>query len=328
VCSLQAQTFSIDDLLTLSSLPPKRFDEYMKEKGFMSAGRTMLNDAMALTFMGKNQFTEDSILHSRTVNLYKQNNTYCFAFHTTSVKEFTQGKEHLKKLNFFYGDSVDFNSEASLLFQQKNITVETSSAIEEGSTVYSFLLKKRELPVVTRFADDLLKFDSHELLISYFGEENVKRDIYYFSEKEIKKCSVLFGNSTRQVVFVWEDQDNLCKLSYILISGIMPTENGLPFNDNIGRNKWAFKCGIYSGMSIRELLDLNERDFNFYGEDSEFSMMIEPKNTGRINFQNVGIMLSSLDGTGSPILKKQKISAEEAVDNRLALHISYIVLTP
>jgi hypothetical protein len=171
-------------------------------------------------------------------------------------------------------------------------------------------------------------FDSHEYLASYFGEENVKKDVYYFSEKKFKKCSVLFGNSNRQVVFVWEDEENLSKLSYILISGVMPTENGLPFNDNIGRNKWSFKNGIYSGMSIRELLEINNRDFKFYGVDSEFSMMVEPENTGYIDFKRVGIMLSCLDGTGSPILKKQKISAEEAVENRLALHVFYIMLTP
>ena len=184
------------------------------------------------------------------------------------------------------------------------------------------------MPVVSRFADDLLKFDSHEYLVSFFGEQNVKKDIYYFSEKEMKHCSVLFGNSNRQAVFIWKDEDNLSDLSYILISGILPTETGLPFNDNIGRNKWDFKNGVYSGMSIRELLELNESDFQFYGVNSEFSMMIEPESKGTIDFKKTGIMLSSLDGAGSPLLNKTMISAEEAVENRLALHVFYIMLSP
>jgi hypothetical protein len=329
VTIVQSQSFSVDDLLTLSSLSPKKFDSYMKEKGFMAGGRTMLNEAMALTFLGKNKFNpEDSIIHSRTVNLYKTNNTYCFAYHTSSLEEYVEGKKRLRRSDFFFAENKDTSLDVPMLFQQKNITVETNTSVEEGIKIYTFLLKKRELPNITRFAEDLLKFDSHEYLLSYFGEENVKKDIYYFSEKDMKKCSVLFGNSNKQVVFIWKDEENLSELSYILISGIMPTENGLPFNDNIGRNKWAFKTGIFSGMSIRELLELNERDFNFYGIDSEFSMMIEPKSTGRLNFAKIGIMLSCLDGTGSPLLKKQKISAEEAVDNRLAIHVSYIMLTP
>jgi hypothetical protein len=39
-------------------------------------------------------------------------------------------------------------------------------------------------------------------------------------------------------------------------------------------------------------------------------------------------MLSSLDGAGSPLLSKNMISAEEAVENRLALHVFYIMLSP
>ena len=155
----------------------------------------------------------------------------------------------------------------------------------------------------------------------------MKKDVYYFSEKKLKKCSVLFGNSNRQVVFVWEDEDNLRELSYILISGVLPTENGMPFNDNISRNKWTFKSGIYSGMSIRDLLDLNGKDFTFYGEDSEFSMMIEPGNTGNIDFKKTGIMLTSLDGSPG-ILRKAKVSATAAIENHIALHVFYIMLTP
>ena len=301
----------------------------MHEKGFISGGRTLQNDAMALTFLGKTNIKpEDTIIHSRTVNLYKINNTYCFAYQTSSWDEYNQGKRWLKKADFFYADCRDTGDASPLLFQRKNITIETGGSVEEGDSVYTFLLKKRELPIVSRFADDLLKFDSHEYLISYFGEQNVKKDIYYFSEKEIKHCSVLFGNSNRQVVFIWKDEDNLCELSYILISGILPTENGLPFNDNIGRNKWAFKNGIYSGMSIRELLELNEKDFRFYGVNSDFSMMIAPESNGNIDFKKIGIMLSCLDGAGSPLLNKNMISAEEAVENRLALHVFYIMLSP
>ena len=301
----------------------------MNDKGFISGGRTLKNDAMALTFLGKTHIkAEDTVIHSRTVNLYKVNNTYCFAYQTSSWEEYRQGKQWLKNADFFYAECKDTSDLSGLLFQRKNITIETGASTEEGDSVYTFLLKKREMPVVSRFADDLLKFDSHEYLASYFGDENVKRDIYYFSEKQMKHCSVLFGNSTRQVVFIWKDEDNLSDLSYILISGILPTENGLPFNDNIGRNKWAFKNGIYSGMSIRELLELNESDFQFYGVNSEFSMMIEPESKGNIDFKKTGVMLSCLDGAGSPLLSKNMISAEEAVDNRLALHVFYIMLSP
>ena len=63
-CVAQAQvpSFSVDDLLTLASLNPKKFDNYMSEKGFLSGGRTIQNDAMALTFLGKQQFSPDDTI--------------------------------------------------------------------------------------------------------------------------------------------------------------------------------------------------------------------------------------------------------------------------
>ena len=269
----------------------------------------------------------DSVFETRRVGLYKKDNAYCFAFYTTCRKEYEDGLARLKNSNFFHAETGDSTDQDTLFFQKKNLTVHVSTEVEDDSLVYTFLLKKKELPSSVQFAEDLLNFDSHEYLVSYFGEANVQKDVYYFSEKKIKKCSVLFGNSNRQVVFVWEDEQNLCTLSYILITGILPTENGLPFNDNIGRNKWVFKSGIYSGMSIRDLLRLNGKDFKFYGADSEFSMMVEPENTGNIDFKKTGIMLNSLDGN-APLLKKAKVSAEDIVENRIALHVFYIMLTP
>jgi hypothetical protein len=84
--STYAQSFSVNDLLELSSLSPKRFDNFMREKGFISGGRTLQNDAMALTFLGKTNINpDDTVIHSRTVNLYKI--TRRFAFRTSCWQE-------------------------------------------------------------------------------------------------------------------------------------------------------------------------------------------------------------------------------------------------
>ncbi len=300
----------------------------MNEKGYLSGGKKLQDDAMAFTFYEKIKIRpEDSVVQSRSVGLYKKNNAYCFSYHTTSREEYEEGLNKLKKSNFFFGESRQ-SIQDTLFFQKKNLTVHISSDVDNGCQVYSFLLKKKELPGNVQFAEDLLNFDSHEFLVSYFGEENVQKDVYYFSEKRVKKCSVLFGNSNQQAVFVWEDENNLCKLSYVLISGILPTESTLPFTDNISRNKWAFRSGIFSGMSIRDLLRLNGKDFNFYGLDSEFSLMVEPEITGNLDFKKIGIMMTSIDGTGPVLLKRSKVSAEDAVENRIALHVFYIMLTP
>lgn len=328
IYGVSAQSFTVDDLIALSNLPPKKFDNYMTDKGYFSTGKHVENDATAFTFIEKQKHNlGDSVFESRSVGLYKLKGDYCFTFNTTSANEFNQGFTQLKSGDFVSGRNKD-STQFPVFFQRRNLRVYLSSMVEDGDTVYTFLLKRKELPGHVQFAEDLLNFDSHEFLLSYFGEGNVKRDVYYFSASEVKKCSVLYGNSDRQVVFVWKDQDNLCDLSYILISGIMPTEIGVPFNDYIARNKWPFKCGVYAGMSIRDLLELNGSDFAFYGFDSEFAMMVEPVNTGNLDFKKVGIMLASLDGAGPPLLQRAKVSATHAVENRIALHVFYVILTP
>lgn len=327
---VKAQSFNFDDLVVLSSLSPKRFDNYMHDKGYVSGGRQMRDNAMAFTFFEKRRPTPaDSVIENRSVGLYKKDETFCFSFSTTCTKEFEDGIERLRNNRFIQAEPDDSTQEAPLFFQKGNLTVDVSVKMEQDSSyLYTFLLKKKLLPSSVNFAEDLLVFDSHEYLASYFGEANVKKDVYYFSEKQIKRCSVLFGNSNQQVVFVWEDERNLCKLSYILVAGILPTESGIPFNDNIGRNKWAFRSGIYSGMSIRDLVRLNGYDFKFYGLDSEFSMMVEPVITGNIDFTKTGIMLTSLDGKGPAVLQTEKVSASAVVENRIALHVFYIMLKP
>ena len=336
ICVVQAQSFTVDDLVTLSSLSPKKFDNFMDKKGYLPAGGNMNDSTMALNFFEKKKekkkskkdkdIPADTIADERRIGLYKESNAFCFALFTTSRKEYDDGLRRLKNSDFIHAENED-TSQAPLFFQKKNVTVQAIADSAEGRPVYKFLLKKTPFPGSVQFAEDLLNFDSHELLASYFGEENIKKDVYFFSEKKVRKCSVLFGNSNKQSFFVWEDEDNLCKLSYILISGILPTKNAVPFNENIGRNIWEFRSGIYSGMSIRDLIRLNESDFNFYGINSEFSLMVEPANTGNIDFEKTGIILTSLDGE-SPFLKKLKISATAAAENHIALHVFYIMLTP
>ena len=176
ICSVRAQSFRIEDLVVLSSLSPKKFDNYMHERGYSSGVKSMQDNAMAFTFFEKRSKGQvDSVIEQRRVSLFKDEKDYCFAFYTTAIKEYHEGLNYLRS-NFFYGRNED--SSQSPLYQRKNLTVETGQAVEDSITTYSFLLKRKELPGIVNFAEDLLNFDSHELLAAFFGEENVKKDVY------------------------------------------------------------------------------------------------------------------------------------------------------
>jgi hypothetical protein len=326
----QNKPLTVDDLLTLSSMAPKNFESYMNKSGFTSGSKNLKNNVSAVTFHEKiNTKKKDTIVVDRSIDFYKSEDMYCFAFHTSSQKEYQDGQIRLMRQGFFYDDKKKPVPGSPQLFQKGNITVQASAETEDDSLVYTFLLQRKEFPDPAKIqhAEDLLNFDSHEYLVSYFGEKNVKKDQYYFSEKELKKCSVLFGNSGHQAVFVWDDETNMRSLSYVLLSGVMPTVNAAQFDGHIIHNEWVLKDGIRCGMTLKELLNLNGKDFDFYGNSSEFPLMVDPANSGEIDFKKTGIVLNCLNCNGSSLITRSKISAEDAVDNNLPLSVYYIIIS-
>ena len=331
VCNAQKQIITVDDLLTLSSLSPKSTDSYMNKKGFVAAGRSLQNDLVTATFVeNPKKKSKDTLNIIRRVNLYKKDDIEYYDLHTSSAQEYQDGKNRLKKVGFLCDSSKSNSMVAPAMFQKRNFKVIADLAVEDSITEYTFSLQKKALPNPDsiRYAEDLLRFDSHEYLLSFFGQQNVKQDVYYFSEKDLKKCSVLFPNTNQQVTFIWNDEATMSNLSYILVSGILPTLSAVQYSGNISQNKWGLKNGIYSNMNIRELLELNGEDFEFYGRNSEFSYMINPDNSGKIDFKKIGLTLGCFDCGRSALLDKVKISAVDALNNSLTLYVVYITIKP
>jgi len=328
-CIGQTQAFTVDDLVSLSSVSPQNFDDYIVKKGFPVKRRSITDNVMGYTFYSPPNI-KDTLPVNRSIDLYKNGDTWYVALHTSSEDEFNSGRNRLEKMSVHPTPDKDVSGKATLLYQRKAIAIQAKIDKEDNGEDFTFLLSRKDIPDPSsiRFAEDLLKFDSHEYLAACFGEGNVKKDVYIFSETESKKCSILFPNTNQQAVFIWDDENNYRKLSYVLISGTLATPNADQFSGSYGNNKWELKNGIYQGMRISDLLRLNSNDFKFYGNQSEFSMMVEPKVTGSINFKWIGIGFNCFNCDKSLLLDKQKVSASDAVDNNLAMHISCIMIKP
>jgi hypothetical protein len=328
MCIAQSQSFTIDDLVHLSSLSPQGFDDYVIKKNFSVKRRSLVDNQMGYTFFER-EIPGDSSGINRSISIYKKGDLWCVALHTSSRDEFINGRNRLKRMNFFDDARNDTSVNVPLLFQRKAVTIQTSCATEQEAPVYTFFLTKKEIPDAgsMHYAEDLLNFDSHEYLVACFGENNVKRDTYIFSGKESKKCSVLFPNSSEQAVFIWDEENNYRKLSYVLISGTLSVPDAPQYSGAFGQNKWELKNGIYQGMRISDLLRLNSNDFKFYGNQSEFSMMVEPKVTGSINFKFIGIGFNCFNCDRAAVLNNPKVNASDAVNNNLAMHVSCIIIS-
>jgi len=303
----------------------------MNKNGFASH-KTRQDDNLIMTsYFEKNKAKKTDSVTIRSVDLYKKDDIHYFALRTSSINEYLEGRRQLIKAGFVYDIKKDTSKATSMLFQKKNISIEAICGIEGDTTEYTFLLQKKELPhpATIQHAEDLLSFNSHEQLVSYFGQKNVKKDLYYFSEKKIKKCSVLFGNSTRQVVFVWEDENNHYNLSFLLISNIIPTASAQKFDDILPNNKWELKNGIHAGMSLIDLLKLNGKDFEIYGNQSEMAFMVKPGVSETIDFKKTTITLGCSNCNNNNLFRTSTtLSALGIAGENLPVYVYNIIISP
>ena len=326
---IHSQSFTVDDLITLASLQSKNINHFMNKNGFAAYSSKSESDTMELTFSVKVKANKKNIGTKKTIDIYLSDDSKYFTLHTSSLSEYLDGQRSLIKSGFFYDDKKDVSKEPLMLFQKGNITIQASSLEEDGISQYSFKLTVKKIPSTIKYADDLLQFDSHEFLVSFFGEKNVKKDIYYFSEKELRKCSVLFSGTRYQVVFVWEDENNLKNISYILVPHTLTTA-GAEEKDNAitENNEWKFKNGIYPGMDIKELLRLNEIDFDIYGNKSDLAFMVKPAENGRIDFKKTAVTLSCNGCRDIKMFNQQAVSALDVAKKDLPMYVNDVIIYP
>jgi len=325
------QVYCALNLLESSSVPKQKFDSYVSKKGFAYLGSSYKSDTIARDYnfrgIGKNQ-TTDSV--QRAVTIFNTKEDFCFTYRTTSAKEFQKIKNEIKKDGFFCNRESDSLTAPALLFQNNDVTITISSKLIDTLTEYSFLIRKQILPKPKEiaFAEDLFVFNSHEYLRYYFGEQNIKKDIYYLSEKKIGKCSIIFPNTNRQVVFLWADEVNSCNLAKVYIGGQLMAESSLEYDKNVPENLWRLKSGIRPGMSLYQLRVLNNAAFNFGGGNSANTGMIAPDSTGKLNFKKESIILGCMNCNDPAFYKKSVISSDEAIEDERILFVHTIILDP
>ena len=79
-------------------------------------------------------------------------------------------------------------------------------------------------------------------------------------------------------------------------------------------------------MSLKDLLKINESDFDIYGNKSELSYLIKPDQSGKIDFSKTAIMLSCHECFENKLFNKQLVSALDLAKANLAVKVFDIVL--
>src|SRR5665647_31264 len=237
------QVLSSNNLLTMTTLSKSKMESYLSKKGYAYAGKDQFNDTVLRSYVyKKSNDTKDKNIDTTIRSLYRTDvkEVFFITYQTSSLPEFNELVAQFKKAGFYCNESTDSLQTATLLFQHNDITVRTFFAATDSTKKYCLQVQKKIFPTSKDiyYADDLLAFTSHEYLVYYFGKNNVKNDIYYFSGNEIVRCSVLFLNTKRQVVFIWQDEENRCAIAHLLFGGQQKIESSKENNSFIGESSW------------------------------------------------------------------------------------------
>ncbi len=312
----------VDDFLGLVSYSPKKVEAFISKKGFRSTGTITYNDSLIDTWQQVGRPTStDSV--QRRIWRYQDGESAAFGFLTTSRGEFDAAVNHLKSSGFRCP-----GQEIPMLLQRKNFQVRGMMVNEDSLQFYSLLFQQQKLPPSRsiRYADDLLQFSSHEMLLAFFGAAYVTMG-RFDGENNGLSYSTLFAGTPKEAMFVWKDGMNLMDLDHIILGG-RGTADDAAYSGPMIPSTWTLKNGLYFNMRLDQLIKLNEDDILFFGRRSDYYLNVKQEKKSRIDFASTGVILDCLNCDGSAVLDRELVSAAEALNHSLRLHIGTIILFP
>ncbi len=326
------QVLSADNLLSLVSFPAAKMKGHLSKKGFVFAGRQQIKDTVLSNYVYRKSMDTD---HDKSDNairsIYRADSKESFAitYETSSLPEYLVLVDQFKKAGFVCKETTDSLLTKPLLFQYHHHQVRTCNRVEEGVQKYALELQMRWFPNPKDiyYADDLLAFSSHEYLEYYFGKNNIKSDIYYFSDNKLARCSVLFLNSRRQVVFIWRDELNRCTIDRLVFGGQQKLESSFNSNRFVAENSWVFKSGIRPGMNLMELRRLHGKNFNIYGANAVNSGAVIPDSSGNLDFNKESVTLSCMNCSDNQFYSSAILSADDLLADQRILFVLSVALS-
>lgn len=321
-CSAHSQSFSLNDLVGYTSYTPTRFENSITKKGYRTEGFNSRTEGH--TYIWQDKKREAGM--EKVIAKSDKDDRATIAFQTTSAEEAAALSRQLKEEGYRFAEGAKAS-----LYQKGCITIQPLKKQEGDKTVYSFSIERKALPKAKDmvYAEDFLQITSHEYLASVFGEAAVKRDLFYFSEREVNHCSVLYPNTSMQVIFIWKDEENLRDPAFLLIGGQLQVQSSISYHKQIEQNVWQSRQGIYSGMSLRELQRLNGNSINLWGWQSEQPGVVAEKNTGTINFKEVGLVLNCLDCNEDAFYSNNEVlNSEDVLREGRRVYVSTIIILP
>jgi hypothetical protein len=323
---LMAQSIDMKELTSLLDLSQGKLETHLQKKGFK---RNLFEENGDLGICYTKEEKGKSVKrNTRSFQIKTLDRGYQLSYRTTCCEEDSVLKTELRSMGFNYSACKD--PSLPVLYQKEAITVESCTKKIDTAVYYEITATKRELPKRRDIAgaEDLLQLDANEYLCEVFGKENVKTDVFYFTETETNKCSVLYPNTNREAIFIWNDEANMKGLSFIVIGGSLKPKARTNSVNQIAHNAWASRQGVYCGMSLKELVELNQAPVRFYNWQTESAGYLAPNNKGAIDFNRVGVVFNCMNCSFVKVANSQITESESALDENQKVYVTTLIILP
>ena len=321
------QTIKLKELTGLLDLTQKKVESHLHKKGFKKGIILTGNEEFATyyIFADRRLKSKNKVQQFQIINRDK---SYELVYETSSYEEYSKLKEEMKSSGFTSPQSTD--SIKPILFQKQNITIESSTKTNDSTLLYVLKAAKKTLPrgKDLQFAEDLLQLNAHVFLLEIFGKQNVKTAMFYYSETDSSKCTVLLPNTNREAIFIWKDETNLKDIAFILIGGHLKSKDKKGSVNQILNNSWRSKQGIYCGMGLREVVIVNKEPIHFYNWGTESAGYLAPKNKGTIDFDRLGIVFGCLNCGFVNITGEEIVESTSAFEEKQKVFVITLIILP
>lgn len=323
----QAQSFNLNDLLGLTNYSVQKADAHLGKKSFKRDYESPRESSSNYNYYQKKRSKREEVLRKISFQEGASSPTVCYQ--TSSVQEFNDLKEEIKKAGYTCYNEAEMEGK-TLLYQKGSCSINTSTEIIDSTPLYTLRIEKTALPKPkeVNYAEDLLRFSSHECLAAFFGSDNVKKDVFHYTDTEVNKCSVLFPNTSREVIFIWNDEANYRKPDFLIVGGHLQTKGTADYRLETVQNEWQTKQGIYSGMQLQELQKLNGDKINFYNWSTDRPGVLAPTNSGAIDFSRISLVFNCLNCNEKNLSQTKIISSENALADDRKIYISSLIILP
>lgn len=312
----RSQTINLQELTGFFDLKGKKLETHLEKKGFHRNGASWVS-------------YDEKLNNTRSIQLVSSSTDPGLIYETTCAADLAVLEEDLKTSGYRSG-TEQAAPQKPVLYQKGTMTIECSTTREDTLLYYVIKATQRSVPPPKSlvYAEDLLQLNAHELLVEVFGAKNVVKDRFYFSESSHKPCSIIYPNTDRQAVFVWNDEANLMDLAFIIIGEPL---NGRSAKDitAVNLSRWRSNQGVYCGMNLSELQLLNKAPFQFYNWRTDAAGLLAPGSKGDINFDRIKLVFGCMNCGFLSIDKKDEIiSSGYALDQNQKVYVATVVIMP